>query len=190
MLEANTHKEEETILDNAKKKVQKAWIQRLDSANKDDEAAKARLRAHEEIDNAATEMALAALKVVTIAINQVTSDSTVHSEWNHAKLALDGAIDKVNITKSKRDIVKEQNKGRVNAWYAEMESENAMWAAEEKAWQAYQRTNNSTTLNEDIKITAFHAWEITREAARATIMTQRRPSTYQAKQQTQQIQQG
>jgi hypothetical protein len=39
MLAANTHKEEDAILDNAKKQVQKAWIQRLDSANKDDEAA-------------------------------------------------------------------------------------------------------------------------------------------------------
>jgi hypothetical protein len=186
MLAANTHKQDDAILDNAKKQVHEAWMQRLDSAKKDDEAAEARLRAHEEIDNAATKMALAALQVVDIAITKVNSDSTVKSKWNQAKIALKGAIEKANFTQTKRDIVKDHNKGRVYAWDAEIESENAMWAAEEEAWQAYQLTNNSTTLNNDIKFSAFRAWEITREAARATIMTQRRPSTYQAKQQTQQ----
>jgi hypothetical protein len=186
MLAANTHKQEDAILDNAKKQVHEAWMQRLDSAKKDDEAAEARLRAHEEIDNAATKMALAALKVVDIAIDKVISDYTVHSKWKKAKIALEGAIDKVEITKTMRDIVKNQNKGRYNAWDAEIKSENAMWAAEEEAWQAYQETDKSTTLHKDIKFSAFRAWEITREAARATIMTQRRPSTHQAKQQTQQ----
>jgi len=186
MLAANTHKEEDAILDNAKKQVQKAWIQRLDSANKDDDAAEARLRAHEEIDNAATEMARAALEVVDIAINKVNSDSTVQSKWKQAKTALDNAIEKAKTTKRQRDIVKTHNRGRVKAWNAEIDSESAMWAAEEDAWQAYQKTNTTTSMSEDIKFSAFRAWEITREAARATIMTQRRPSTHQATQQTQQ----
>jgi hypothetical protein len=127
-------------------------------------------------------MALAALKVVDIAIIKVNSDSTVKSKWDQAKIALEGAIDKVKFTNTKRDIVKDHNKGRIKAWDAEIESENAMWAAEDDAWQAYQLTDKSTTLNKDIKFSAFRAWEITREAARATIMTQRRPSTHQAKQ--------